>query len=151
MGFQGAEIHVFPNEAMWGKGGGVAEASKEIRSLGRDSKRVVMPRREGYCGYTASSCTCLPVWGVGGSWCRACLHSRLPSRCSLRTKWEGEVPGLRPCLPLLRPHDLRALQAFLRIVTVVSCRGKTHNWPPYYQLRIASCYKNHCSHILFVA
>ena len=35
----------------------MAEASKEIRSLGRDSKRVVMPRREGYCGYTASSCT----------------------------------------------------------------------------------------------
>ena len=40
----------------------MAEASKEIRSLGRDSKRVVMPRREGYCGYTASSCTRLPVW-----------------------------------------------------------------------------------------
>ena len=111
----------------------MAEASKEIRSLGRDSKRVVMPRREGYCGYTASSCTCLPVWGVGGSWCRACLHSRLPSRCSLRTKWEGEVPGLRPCLPLLRPHELRALHQalLLRIVTVVSCRGKTHNNRPY--------------------
>ena len=67
MGFQGAEIHVFPNEAMFeeggkGKRGGVAVASKEIRSLGRDSKRVVMPRREGYCGYTASSCTRLPWW-----------------------------------------------------------------------------------------
>ena len=80
LGLQGAEIHVFPNEALGGKGGGVVEASKEIRSRGRDSKRVVMPRREGYCGYTASSCTRLPVWGVGGScWCRACLHSRLTS------------------------------------------------------------------------
>ena len=82
LGFQGAEIHVFPNEAIFegggnGKRGGVAVASKEIRSLGRDSKRVVMPRREGYCGYTASSCTRLPVWGGGGSWCRACHHSRL--------------------------------------------------------------------------
>ena len=32
LGLQGAEIHVFPNEALGGKGGGVVEASKEIRS-----------------------------------------------------------------------------------------------------------------------
>ena len=57
----------------------MAEASKEIRSWGRDSKGVVMPRREGYCGYIASSCTRLPtVASFGGSWCwcRACLYSR---------------------------------------------------------------------------
>ena len=86
LGFQGAEIHVFPNEAIFegggnGKRGGVAVASKEIRSLGRDSKRVVMPRREGYCGYIASSCTRLPtvasslsvVAGAGGAG-RASTH-----------------------------------------------------------------------------
>ena len=59
----------------------VGEAGKEIRSLGRDSKRVVMPRREGYCGYIASSCTRLPtvasslsVVAGGGGAGRASTH-----------------------------------------------------------------------------
>ena len=79
-----------------GKRGGVVVGSKEIRSLGRDSKRVVMPRREGYCGYTASSCTRLPGCGeVEAGAGRATTHDWW-SRCTLSTKWEGEVLGLRP-------------------------------------------------------
>ena len=89
-------------------------ASKEIRSLGRDSKRVVMPRREGYCGYTASSCTRLNTFpgmcllivkhgiflhafgeAVEAGAGRATTHDWW-SRCTLSTKWEGEVLGLRP-------------------------------------------------------
>ena len=54
-----------------------------------------------------------PQWrAFGGSWCwcRACLYSRLRSggaACSRSGR--GAVSGLRPHLPLLRPHELRAL------------------------------------------
>lgn len=83
-----------------------------------------------------------PQWRASGGswcWCRACLYSRLRSRgAACSRSGRGAVSGLRPRLPLLRPHELRALHQalLLRIVTVVSCRGKTHNEPSPVQLSV---------------